>query len=362
MLPKSSALTTAGAVGYCSVGATDSVSGPQPLGRGSYNYDNNGNTLSKTDSAGTTSYTWDTYTDRLTQVTLPASGGTVTFKYDPFGRRIQKSAPSSTTNYLYDGSDLLEEVDNSGSVLARYTDGPGFDQPLAMLRSGVTSYYQGDVLGSITSLSSSAGGLARTYTYDSYGKLVASTGAITNPFQYTGREFDSETGTYYYRARYYDENVGRFLSEDPIRFWGGIDFYAYTLNNPANWVDPFGLEVQICQRPLNSKAFSDYPHTFVYSTNTKTGYGLGPKPGWDYLTPLSKVPGTIERDSPYDPSGKIRPQYQCNAVSKDKCVEDCANRKALDATRKPPSYQLGTYQCDTWANDIVRQCNQECRK
>jgi RHS repeat-associated protein len=144
----------------------------------------------------------------------------VNFKYDPFGRRIQKSFTQSgtttTTNYIYDGRILLEEVDQSGNMLGRYTQGPGADHPLAELRSGATSYYEQDGVGSVTSLTNSAGSLANTYTYDSYGKVIVSTGTLTNPFLYTGRELDSETGIYEYRARYYDENVGRFISEDPV--------------------------------------------------------------------------------------------------------------------------------------------------
>ena len=168
------------------------------------------------------------------------------FKYDPFGRRIQKSfthsGTTTTTNYLYDGSNVLEEVDNAGNVLARYTQGPGIDQPLGELRSGTTSYYELDALSSVTSLSNSAGALANTYTYDSFGKPTASTGTITNSFQYTGREFDSETGIYEYRARYYDQNVGRFLSEDPLGFDTGINFYEYAANAPAQWNDAYGLQ------------------------------------------------------------------------------------------------------------------------
>lgn len=89
------------------------------------------------------------------------------------------------TIYLYDGFNSLEEVDQSGSVLARYTQTTKVDEPLAELRSGATSYYDGDALGSITSLGNSAGALAQTYAYDSFGKLTASTGMLTNPFQYT---------------------------------------------------------------------------------------------------------------------------------------------------------------------------------
>ncbi len=117
------------------------------------------------------------------------------------------------------------------------------DEPLAMLRSSATSYYQADGLGSVTSLSNGAGALAQTYTFDSFGKQTASSGSLVNPFQYTGREFDSETGLYYYRARYYDPSAGTFLGEDPIRFEGsGPNFYNYVGNNVTNFVDPWGLQ------------------------------------------------------------------------------------------------------------------------
>src|SRR5271165_546915 len=146
------------------------------------------------------------------------------------------------TVYLYDGANLLEEIDNSGNVLARYTQDRDIDSPLSEFRGSTTSYYQADeALGSVTSLSNSAGALASTYTYDSFGNLTASTATLTNPFRYTGREFDSETGLYFYRARYFDPAVGRFISEDPIRFGGGVDFYPYVDNSPVNAVDPLGL-------------------------------------------------------------------------------------------------------------------------
>ena len=168
--------------------------------------------------------------------------GTTTFRYDPFGRRIQKSGPLGTTNYLYDRKNLLEEVDNSGNVLARYTQDRDLDSPLSEFRGSTTSYYQADeALGSVTSLSNSAGALASTYTYDGYGNLTASTGTLTNPFRYTGREFDSETGLYFYRARYLDPATGRFITEDPLRFGGGTDFYPYADNSPVNEIDPLGL-------------------------------------------------------------------------------------------------------------------------
>ena len=216
--------------------------------------DANGNTL--TDPSGK-QYTWD-FENRLMQAVVPGTG-TTTFRYDPFGRRIQKSGPLGTTNYLYDGrgarANIIEEVDPNGSVLARYSQGTLVDEPLAELRGSTISYYEADDQGSVTSLSNSAGTLANTYTYDSFGRLTASTGTFTNPFQYTGREFDPETDSFFYRARYYDPNAGRFTGEDPIQFSGGVNFYAYVRNSPLNYLDPTGMSrtpwKNVSTRPCN---------------------------------------------------------------------------------------------------------------
>lgn len=185
------------------------------------------------------------------------------------GRGVKKSLPLGTTNYLYDGTSIEDELDNSGNVLARYTATTDVDEPLSELRGSTGSYYQQDGLASVTSLSNGSGALANTYTFDSYGKLNASTGTITNPFQYTGRESDQETGLYYYRARYYDPGVGRFISEDPIVFVGsGTNFYAYVFNSPTVLFDPSGF-VGI-EKPTTSQLGSLaalFPGAYVDPTN-----------------------------------------------------------------------------------------------
>ena len=148
-----------------------------------FTYDSNGNTLTKADSSGTTTYNWD-FENRLTSVVLPGAGGTVTFKYDPFGRRIQKSSASGTTNYLYNGANVVEEADTSGTKLVTYARLPSIDEPLAEERNGAVTYDEQDGLGSISSLSFSSGTLANTYIYDSFGGQTSATGGVLNPFQY----------------------------------------------------------------------------------------------------------------------------------------------------------------------------------
>jgi len=211
-----------------------------------------------TKSSGNTSYAWD-LENRLTSATV--NGVTTSFKYDPFGRRVYKSSSAGTTVYVEvypersrrDGDNLIEELGAMGVEVAHYTQGPGVDEPLAATASGVTSFYEADGLGSITSLTNAAGALANTYTYDSFGNLTGSSRSVANPYRFTAREFDPETGLYYYRARYYDQTVGRFISEDPIRFEGGPDFYTYVLNDPVDNTDAIGLEPETGCRDCKGK-------------------------------------------------------------------------------------------------------------
>jgi RHS repeat-associated protein len=86
--------------------------------------------------------------------------------------------------------------------------------------------------------------LARTYRYDSFGKITAQTGGLDQPFAFTGREYDPETGLYYYRARYYDPKAGRFISKDPIGFGGGdVNLFRYVGNDPVDFTDPEGKSI-----------------------------------------------------------------------------------------------------------------------
>jgi RHS repeat-associated protein len=308
----------------------------------SYTYDATGNTTGKTDSTGTTSYTWD-FENRLTQVTLPGTGGTVSFKYDPFGRRIQKSftqgTNTTTMNFVYDGNGLIEQTDQNGSVLARYTQGQNTDEPLAESSAGATSYYEQDGLGSVTSLTNAAGAFAQTYTYDSFGKITNSTGTLTNPFRYTGREFDTETGLYYYRARYFDPNAGRFLSEDPIRFNGGVNLYAYVSNNSPNLGDPNGL-LQVCCRPAHqafasvwAKATLQPPpcHCFLKLSDGTTLSGY-------FSWSLGSFGDLVTRRDDNSDFNKYKNEAKCTDVPGSPCLNDAKAKKAFGSPKN-----LGPY-------------------
>lgn len=262
-----------------------------------FTYDNNGNTLTKVAGSNTTTYAWD-YENRLTSVTLPSGGGTVSFKYDPFGRRIYKSSSSATSVFAYDGDNLVEETNSSGTAVARYSQGLNIDEPLAMLRRSATSYYNADGLGSVTSLANASGRLAQTYTFDSFGKQTATSGSLTNPFQYTARESDPETGLYYYRARYYDAQIGRFTSEDLLAFVGGVDFYRYVSNRPLDFADPLGL----C--PTNDPCtIPNHPWYASVDVNILESASNGR--AFQFFMVLPHMPWDYKQQGPYDDFGNF---------------------------------------------------------
>ena len=220
-------------------------------------YDANGNLTSRTDVSGTTTYTWDAR-NRLIAISGP--GVSAEFGYDGFGRRINKTINGVRTDYLYDGNDIIAEI-SGGAIGASYLRAFRVDEPFVR-QSDFLEYYHADALGSTLNLTDSSGTVATTYSYEAYGKTTI-TGTSTNPFQYTARENDG-TGLYYYRARYYNPLLERFISEDHLslpffiqakqkighggRFLSLVltelslgNRYLYSENNPLNFIDPLGL-------------------------------------------------------------------------------------------------------------------------
>ena len=173
--------------------------------------------------------------------------GTLNYLYDAAGRRIEKRMDGRTiTKYVYDGDSCLAEYDASGNLRRKYIYGPCIDEPICMIEAtqsyAGTYYYHFDALGSVVALTDDDANTVEVYEYDVYGRVGALDASHPNRFMFTGREYDRETGLYYYRARYYNPQIGRFLQSDPAGFCAdGMNLYSYCDNSPVLFIDPQGL-------------------------------------------------------------------------------------------------------------------------
>lgn len=209
-----------------------------------YAYDGRGNLATTMTGSDVTTYTYDAL-DRLITAQVPGSSAAA-YTYDPSGQRVRQTVGSDTTNYLWDElsayGDVVRETNGTGTELASYT--LAGSQLLGQTRSGVTSYYLSDGQGSTRALLNGTGDLTDTYDYTAFGEIYNQTGSTLNSYLYTGQQFDSLTGLYSLRARYYDPGLGRFVSRDtyPINYRNPIELnrYGYTANNPINRYDPTG--------------------------------------------------------------------------------------------------------------------------
>ena len=229
-------------------------------------YDASGNMLSN----GGQTYTWNARNQ------LASLNGD-SFQYDAFGRRTKNAAG---TNFLYDGVNSVQEL--AGTTPTANILAGGVDENFLRSDAGGNWSFLSDPLGSTLALTDVNGAVQTQYSYEPFGNTTASGLSTSNPAQYTGRENDG-TGLYYYRARYYAPQIGRFINEDPIGFRGGINLYGYVNNDPLNLADPFGLCSRIpgdCtyERQQWGQALID-----LFKAITNTGGTMGgipiPKPG-----------------------------------------------------------------------------------
>jgi len=237
-----------------------------------YIYDKEGNLTSRTDKTNeeVTIFTWDAQ-NKLTKITHSDNTET-NYRYDALGRRIEKNVNSNITKYVYDSSDILVEFDENNNLIARYNHGNQIDQPLAVEKGGQNYFFHSDHLGSIRKITDESGDIATSYEYDSFGNPTT-IGNITTPYGFTGREYDAESGLYYYRARYYNPQTGRFISEDPIGFDSGdINLYRYVGGNPLGSVDPLGLYDIFIGGAMDNSSGIVKDFETRYSSNARSDY------------------------------------------------------------------------------------------
>ena len=322
-----------------------------------YGYDKNGNQTGRfvpgaSDKGWT--QTWD-YENRLVWVeqVKGAERKTVSFSYDPLGRRIGKKMTTvidgvtrnQAHDYVYDEDNIVWEVqtDDSGGGTARtfFTHGSGVDEHLAMERNGQLSYYHADGLGSVVALTDQSRRVVQSYEYDSFGMVKPSSSSFVNSYTYTGREWDKETGLYYYRARYYDPMEGRFISKDPIGFEGGINIYLYVDDNPINYFDPSGL-VKIPAYIPNSSVIS------LFRTRAKEfGFDLSKCSDKDLLDFIDSVPAN-------------ETQMFSDSYDKRPDAGTVKTKKQKDVNQRETAYERALI--EKWIKNWKKSCKGSCVK
>ncbi|MFC7498304.1 RHS repeat-associated core domain-containing protein [Enterovirga sp. GCM10030262] len=178
-------------------------------------YDPRGNLTSDASApGGTASYTYSAE-NLLTSATV--GGQQVTLQYDPL-MRLRTTSGTATRRFVYDGVDLISEHNGPGTLVRRYVHGPGMDEPLveyAGTDNATRRWLHADERGSIVAISDATGAAVVKNTYDEYGNPGAGN---DGRFQYTGQTWIPELKLYYYKARFYDPRLGRFMQTDPIGY------------------------------------------------------------------------------------------------------------------------------------------------
>jgi RHS repeat-associated protein len=216
-----------------------------------YEYDPEGNRKSRTLIADNTVelYAWD-YRNRLTEIVSQTSmTGTVTrtvsYEYDVDDQRVKKTVDGVVENYYIDRNQIAFVTDGSGNQTFHYLYGLNVDSVMAQDSPSGMVWALADRLGSIETLTDKDGVVVNQRNFDSFGRVLNQTNpSVSFRYGYTGRELDLESGLNYYRARYYDPQVGRFISVDPMGFGAGdTNLYRYVGNNSTNATDPSGMWV-----------------------------------------------------------------------------------------------------------------------
>ena len=169
------------------------------------------------------------------------------YQYDHTGARVKKVVDGVTTEYRMAGDLLVSEITNGQTFWYHYDSGANL---ISIVIGGENYFYVRNLQNDVIALVDEDGNEVVHYTYDSWGKILSITGSLKdtvgqqNPFRYRGYFYDTETGMYYLKSRYYDPELRRFISSDNLVVTGtileGLNLFSYCSNNPVNCIDPTG--------------------------------------------------------------------------------------------------------------------------
>ena len=290
---------------------------PTPDGE-NWAHDKNGNRRED----GKRTYLYDDE-NRLVRVTRKADSVTSEYRYDALSRRVSKTVGVGmspvTTRYAYDDARIVEEQNSAVVTLATYVYGNYIDEVLNMQRGGADYYYHQNALWSVIAVTDANATVVERYAYTDYGCPSVIHSAIGNPWMFTGRQWDEESGVYFYRARYYDCEGGRFLQRDPFGYVDGISLYrAYFV---ANGTDPSGTisVVDAIISALTNGICYKYDVTavnFAGANYNEVGRGLRRCTGVSLDAVLSGM------------KNEVKPPYK----GEKRCDKDCECKKLIEIT------------------------------